>query len=133
MKVLSIIILVIVGLLILVSFFRKKPVPSARIIAILAILGVGMFGASTFIESKSEPAEIPYYQQVAPEQSKAPYMLITSTRTYYVADYYQNDQFLTLQKFYYFDKKKWQQSEMPLILDKAIPSYSNLQVIKRGG
>lgn len=134
MLTIAIVLLVFVGLYVVIGSIRNKKLMINKSVVILTVVAVGLiFVQGYFNKGDSKSVEAPYYQQIAPPASYAPYLLSTPSRAFFVASYKDTDTHLVLNAFYYYDKKKWEYSEIPLTLDKSLPEYSNLKVIKRGG
>lgn len=132
MSLLAIIILVVVGLIVVIGSIRKRKLLINKGVVIIVIIAIGLFVFDSHFNNK-ENENLARYQQIAPNIVDAPYMLITETRTYYVAEWYINDQYFTLQRFWFFDQDEWEIAPLPLLFDKSIPDYSDLNIVKRGG
>jgi len=131
MGILAIAILVIVGLVVIIGSIRKRKLLINKGVVILVLIGIGLFIFDSHFNNDDQ--EFTYYQQIAPNTVDAPYMLITDTRTYYVSEWYENERYFTLQRFWYFDKDEWEQGVIPLKFDKSLAVYADLQILKRGG
>jgi len=96
--------------------FLKKPLIILFIIAVGFILISNQFGGNDKAQSSNGIA-IPVYQQNAPPKAKAPRVVQTTSRIYYVATSKDDGKFLTLYDYYFYDKN-WQFTNKPLPLDK---------------
>jgi len=124
------VILVLLGLYVVLGSIRKRKLLINKFVVILAIVAVGLLLLAGNSKS-AEKAVTPQYQQISPSVQEAPYYLLTSTRAYYVATFEDTSRYLVLTNFYYYDRKKWENSDIPLYFDRAIPEFQDLKVIKR--
>ena len=130
----AIVLLVFVGLYVVIGSIRNRKLMINKGVVIITVIAVGLiFIQGYFNKGDLRQLEAPYYQQIAPPASYAPYGLSTPSRAFFIVSYEETDKYLVLDNFYYYDKKKWEYSETPLPLDKSLPEYANLEVIKRGG
>jgi hypothetical protein len=115
----------------MVLFFLFKH----RILLLLLIVFIGGIVAwRSYSHSKNEPAinsppTPPPYQLIAPDKKAAPYILATSSRVYYVEQYSDNKQVITLKRYFIYDRKAWVERNRPLILDRAV--LGKIEVRKR--
>lgn len=93
---------------------------------LLVLVGIGVFviigiracnnvfnpGADTTV---AQPAA---YQDIAPDEERAPYVLSTATRIYYVSHYNDDNRFITLEEYYTYDQKEWAYHGRPLRIDR---------------
>ena len=134
MFILSIIILVLVGLYVILGSIRQKKLLINKGVVIIAVVAVGLLFFSSRFGNDESKTEVQYYQEIAPSIQAAPYMVLTPSRAYYIATFQDDDSYLVLTNFYYYDKgKKWVNTDVPLHLDKNLQEYSNIKVLKRGG
>jgi len=132
MTILAIIIIVLVGLYILGGLIFKHRLFITKLTIIPLIIAVGILVISN--QFGSDEVEYPggnvqYYQKVEPPFEEAPLVVQTSSRIYYVATLIDEGDILTLTDYYYFDKKKWVYSDVPLPLDRN--TYGNMKVYNR--
>ena len=124
----AIIVLLAKSPLFLVSFLFKSKI--LLIVVIIAL--VAFFGISSIISTMKErnPAPpIPEYQQVAPTKIEAPTVVATGSRVYYVSDFTQDEEGVTLLSFYVYDKEVWEQRATPLRIDRN--SYGKIKIYPR--
>lgn len=74
----------------------------------------------------TQPAK---YQEIAPSKAQAPYVLATNTRVYYVSRYTDNQQVITLQEYFVYDKKGWKLQTQPLAIDRKY--YGEVRLYER--
>lgn len=85
----------------------------------VVIVGVAFIAVSSLSKSDDSPqVQIPEYQKIAPDISKAPVVINTPSRVYYVSGWVDNGQIVTLESFYFYDREEWEASELPLPLDR---------------
>jgi len=130
MSTFAIVILVLLGLYVVLGSIRKKKLLINKFVVILAIVAVGLLMLSGNSQ-RAEKAVTPQYQQNIPSVQAAPYYLPTRTRAYYVATFSDNPIQLVLTNFYYYDRKKWANSDIPLYFDRAVPEFQNLKIYRR--
>jgi hypothetical protein len=101
--------------------------------ALLVLTGVlilGIFAWRTCSNVGNQATTtLPSYQQIAPTVDKAPYVIATSSRMYYVTDYTEDKGLITLKKYYLYDKKAWKFMTTPLVLDKKV--YGDIRIYER--
>lgn len=111
-----------IGVLILKSpFLILRFLFQHKMLLVIAIIGVIAFIAISSINKSDDTAQkvqIPEYQQIAPDISKAPVVVATPSRVYYVFDWVDDGQTITLKSFYFYDRKEWEASELLLPLDR---------------
>lgn len=106
-----------------------------KILLVLLVLGIGGIFAwracNNIGNSPTSTVPIPSYQQIAPGVDKAPYVVTTTSRVYFVTDYTEDKDkgLITLKKYYLYDKKAWKLMSVPLILDKAL--YGDIKIYER--
>jgi hypothetical protein len=69
------------------------------------------------------------YQTLAPKAKQAPYVISSGTRIYYVVEYSDKNNIVTLKKYYFFNKDTWQLENKPLIMDRKY--YGQITINKR--
>ena len=72
---------------------------------------------------------VPEYQKSAPSVEKAPYVVATRSRMYYVEEYTDEADVVTLVKYYIYNDKKWGFSKTPLPLDRK--TYGEIRIYER--
>jgi len=116
MAILAIIVLILKSpFLILRYLFQHKALLIIVIIVVIAFVAISSLNKSN---TSQQTVELPEYQQKAPDISKAPTVISTPSRLYYVSDYSDDGQIITLKHFYFYDRKKWEASKLPLPLDR---------------
>lgn len=86
---------------------------------IVAIIASGvMFVVKSCACTPDKTAGMEKYQQIAPDRIKAPYVLQTITRVYYVSSFKEDSTTYTLQEYYTYDAKKWKFQDTPLPIEK---------------
>ena len=111
-----------------------------RILVLLIVLIFIIFAfkacSSAFNQSTSmnggKAAPIPVaakYQTLSPTQEQAPYVVSTGTRIYYVKQYSDKNNIVTLEQYYVYNQKTWQSQNKPLILDRKY--YGLITITKR--
>jgi len=128
MLAIAIITLVLLGIYVAIGSIRQRKLLINKFVAVLALISIVVIVISGSIEDRAQVA-IPDYQEIAPSVQDAPYVVQTSSRAYYVATFKDTEEVLTLTNFYIYDKKKWQNSDIPLHLDRTI--YGEVRPIKR--
>lgn len=128
MQIAAIIVLILLFLGVVIASIRKRRLCIGRGTLILAAVCIGVIVWQS--NSAGQP-EKQYSQLIekAPAVVDAPYFVQTDTRAYYVATYQPRDSGPVLTNYYYYDKKNWQFSSIPLPLDEAI--YGKIRVHKR--
>lgn len=130
MGTLAIIILVLLGLYVIFGSMRQRKLLINKFVVIVGVVGIGILLLNgQFSKNDSAQTEIQYYQKLAPTIQEASYYLQTESRAYYVSTFQDSETSLVLTDYYYFDKKKWELSNVPLPLDKTI--YGELKLYKR--
>ena len=69
------------------------------------------------------------YQTLSPTQEQAPYVVSTGTRIYYVKQYTDKNNIVTLEQYYVYNQKTWQSQNKPLNLDRKY--YGLITITKR--
>jgi hypothetical protein len=92
--------------------------PKMLIIGALAVFAVMGVQACNHAFNGDSDAAVEYYQDIAPSVKDAPYVLSTSSRIYYVADYSIDGDVILLKTYYTYDAEKWQKCSLPLPIDK---------------
>ena len=69
------------------------------------------------------------YQTLSPTQEQAPYVVSTGTRIYYVKQYTDKNNIVTLEQYYVYNQKTWQSRNKPLSLDRKY--YGLITITKR--
>lgn len=104
-----------------------------KALLVLLVIGIGGVFAwracSNIGHSTTTTVPIPSYQEIAPGVDKAPYVIATTSRVYYVTDYTEDKELITLKKYYIYDKKAWKLMTTPLILDKK--AYGDIRIYER--
>lgn len=106
------------------------------VIVIFVIIGIQACN-NTFSKSNSVSSAVPVYIKNAPPADKAPYVLQTDSRMYYVYKYLDSKQAVwngqslvsgitNLTDYYTYDKKKWIHQTSLLQIDKQYYKYVNL-------
>ena len=130
MTALAIIALVLLGIYIIFGSLRQHKLLINKFVVVVAVLAIGvLILQGSFSSNDSQQTKTPQLQKVAPSVQQAPYVLQTSSRAYYVATYQDTENVVILTSFYYYDKKVWELSNIPLPLDRSI--YGNIKIIKR--
>jgi len=134
MFIIAVILLVLVGLYVVIGSIRQKKLLINKRVVIIAVVAVALLFFSSRFGNDNGDQQVQYYQEIAPSIQNAPYIVSTPSRAYYISTFQEDEAYLTLTCFYYYDKgNKWERSDIPLYLDKSLPEYSNLKVLKRGG
>lgn len=116
MFLIAIIVLILkLPLLILRFLFQHTILLIGVIIVVIALIAASSLNKS---DDTSQMVQIPEYQKIAPDISKAPVVIITPSRVYYVFDWTDDGQIITLESFYFYDRGEWEVSELPLPLDR---------------
>jgi len=105
--------------------FRHPRLLVLAVVVVFAVMGLRACGAA-FGTSTATPTEP--YQEVAPPREKAPYVLATSTRVYYVTRYSDDGHVITLHDYYTYDWKKWARQSSPLRIDRTYYGEVRLHV-----
>jgi hypothetical protein len=101
---------------------------------VIVILIVGFAAYRTINKPKPDTLstiQIPYYQQIEPPLSNASQVIqtVSPDRVYYVASYTDDGRVVTLNKYYFYNKKRWEQGTYPLPLDKN--NYKEIRIYNR--
>jgi hypothetical protein len=98
-----------------------KYIATHRILLITAIVGIGILVAVNVFkgDDKQTQVQIPEYQRILPEISKAPRIVQTTTRYYPYATSIDSKDTMTLTDYYYYTDKKWEHSTKPLLIEKT--------------
>jgi len=116
MAVLAIIVLILKSPFFILRFlFQHKALLVVVIIVVIAFIAISSLNNSG---TSQQTVQLPEYQQNAPDISKAPKVISTPSRLYYVSDYSDDGQIINLKSFYFYDQKKWEASKLPLPLDR---------------
>lgn len=104
-----------------------------KLLLVLLVIGIGgIFAWRACInvgKSITPTTPIPSYQQIAPSIDKAPFVVTTTSRVYYVSAYTEDKGLITLKKYYIYDKKAWKLMTTPLPLDPAL--YGDIKIYER--
>ena len=124
-KVLAIIFLVMLGLFVIIASIRQRRLVFSKGIFFLSIIAIAAIVISGLMAPKDSNAtqQISKIEKKAPPVTEAPYVLQTSSRAYYIASYKDEKDYLVMTVYYYYDKNKWEKSDIPLMLDKKITPY----------
>ncbi len=109
--------------LILGYMFKHKALLLVSVVAVVAIIVMG-----TVNSNKASETLTPQYQVVTPSIAEAPYVVATSSRTYYVIDYTDDGKVLTMNRYYDYNKK-WVLEKIPLALDRSI--FGEIRIFTR--
>ena len=122
-------IIIIAAYLVLMLLFKHK-LALSKFTIILLVICIGTLVISNKLE-KNKPVsqQIPSYQQIAPDISKAPYAIATTSRVYYAQNVGDNGKTVTLINFYTYDKKGWQLTQASLPLNRDL--YGDIKIYKR--
>lgn len=123
MKVAAIIILIILIVLTIIASIKQRKLVLSRGVIILALIAIGIIYLTNLFGGNNPNQASNQIQAKAPPVTEAPYLLQTSSRAYYVAAFKDDPQYLTMTVFYFYDKKKWQRSDIPLPIDKKVVPY----------
>ena len=126
------VIVITVLIVIWASIKRKQLIFNKKAVFFILIVGVCLIVYGNISSASNEPVvEVPYWQESAPSYSKAPYVVQTPSRVYYVKEYTVDDNLLMLDEYYTFDKNKWRKMDIPLPIDKSIPAYADVSIKTR--
>ena len=130
MTALAVICLVLIGIYVIFGSIRQHRLLINKTVVIISAIAIGILVFQGSI-TKNDPQQItlPYYQQIAPSVQQAPYVLQTSSRAYYISTYQDGEEGLLLTNFYFYNKKQWENSDIPLPFPKSI--FGDLEVFKR--
>ncbi len=110
---------------IIFPIFKSKVLLIGVIAGIVILVGISMANGN---KAKASPAT-PQYISVAPSVKVAPYVLATSSRSYYVTKYTDDGKVITLTDWYSYDAKKWVRSTKPFQIDRQV--YGEVKWFKR--
>jgi hypothetical protein len=113
--------------LILGYLFKHKALLVILVIGIIAFFGLRAIG-NAMSPASANQQPIPSYQASAPSIKEAPNVILTSSRVYYVADFKEDNQVVTLNKFYVYNKN-WELVTRPLVIDKNL--YGGIKLYTR--
>ena len=134
MLIVAIVLLVLIGLYVVLGSIRQKKLLINKGVILVTIIAVILIFISGHFSQSGNQQEVKYYQEIAPSIQKAPYILPTPSRAYYIATFQEDERYIVLTDFYYYDNgKKWEHTDIPLPLDKSLPGYSDLKILRRGG
>jgi len=102
--------------------FHKKP----AILVLVASVGLLIASSTIFASDDNKLVSAPEYIQKAPNTSKAPYAIQTTSRLYYVVSYQDQGDVVTLSDYFSYDKNKWQRYTIPLELNRAMYPVINI-------
>jgi len=127
----AVLLLILLGLYVVIGSIRKRTLLINKFVVFLAVVAIGIivFSNSFGSDSSSQEQQKSRLQEKAPSVQDAPYYVHTSSRAYYIATFDDSEECLTLTSYYYYDRKRWEPSSIPLPLDKQI--YGNLKVHRR--
>lgn len=124
MAILAVIVLILKSpFLVLRYLFQHKALLIVVIIVAIAFIAISSLNKS---DTSQQAIQIPEYQKKAPDISKAPIVITTPSRIYYVSSYSDDGQIIILESFYFFDRKKWETPELPLPLDRETTGEINI-------
>jgi len=123
MKVAAIIILIILVILTVIASIKQRKLVLKRGVIILSLIAIGIIYLTNLFGGNTTDQVGNKIQAKAPPVTEAPYLLQTSSRAYYVAAFQDSPEYLTMTVFYYYDKKKWERSDIPLPIDKKVVPY----------
>ncbi len=109
---------------IIFPIFRNKFLLIVVILGVVALVVMGNMG-----NNKASAATNPEYLVAVPSVKAAPYVLTTSSRSYYVAKYTDDGKVVTLKDWYSYDAKKWVRSTKPFQIDRQV--YGEVKMFKR--
>lgn len=95
------------------------------IIIIAVVIGI----TSQLGGGKKEVIETPAYASNIPTREQAPVVVYTSSRQYYVKNYSDNDQVVTLVDYYWYNNGEWEKGKVGLPLDRKV--YGTIIIKKR--
>jgi hypothetical protein len=105
--------------LILKFFFKHR---ALLVVAIVAVIAFGAYHTITGNRQQEKAVAVPYYQQIEPAKNLAPRVIqtIAPDRVYYVSDFKDDGKTITLtsNKYYMYNKEKWELGVIPLPLDR---------------
>lgn len=123
MNTIAIVVLVLSGLYLIAGIIFKKKLLVSKFLILIVFVAVGALVLSSQFGNDDEGSEIEIaeYYEKAPPPEYAPRVGSTITRTYFIAaqrdGYYfdvPNQDYITLTAFYYYDRKKWEYSDVPV-------------------
>ena len=116
MVILAVIVLILKSPFIILRYlFHHKLLLVGAVITVIAFIAISLLNKS---DDTPQMVQIPEYQQKAPDISKAPVVIATPSRVYYVSSWIDDGQIITLESFYFYDREDWEGSELPLPLDR---------------
>jgi len=128
--VLAVVVLVLLGVYVIFGSIRQHRLLINKFVVVLSIMAIAVILIQGSLSSKN-PQQAEYYQQIAPTVQQAPFVLPTPSRSYYIATFNDLPESLTLTNYYFYNKKEWEHSDIPLFFDRSITEYKNIKVIKR--
>lgn len=134
MLIIAIVLLILVSLYVIFGSIWQKKLLINKGVIIITVIAIGLIFFSARFGGNDDKQQVEYYQEIAPPITQAPYMLQTPSRAYYIATFDDTESHMVLTYFYFYDKgKKWTSTNMSLFLDKTLPEYSDLKILKRWG
>jgi len=106
--------------------FRHRILLVALVAGVVFIFVARSCGGSG---DETSTINVPEYQKNAPSVEKAPYVVSTRSRMYYVEEYNEEGDMVTLVKYYIYNDKKWDFSKTPLPLDRK--TYGEIRIYRR--
>lgn len=113
--------------LVIGAVVKNKALLIIVVIAFVAFIGIS---AITSAMKTSDPMPpVPEYQRIAPTKAEAPTVVATGSRIYYVSDFTQDEEGVTLLTFFVYNEKEWEKRTVPLRIDRN--SYGIIKVYPR--
>lgn len=109
------------------ALLKNKLLLIIVVIAFVAFIGISSITAKMKANDPIPP--IPEYQKTAPTIAEAPTVIATGSRVYYVLDFIQDEEGVTLLTFFVYNEKEWEKRTAPLRIDRN--SYGIIKVYPR--
>ena len=100
----------------MIMYYLFWPFKHIRVMFLLLVIGFIIYGAIQCNSAGPKVAEIPDYLKDTPDTA---YYVKTDSRLYYMNDYTDSGDTVTLHNFYEYNGKKWVFNEFNLPLVKA--------------
>lgn len=99
------------------------------IVVVVFVLFLGISSITAQMKENNPTPPIPEYQKVAPAKAEAPTVVATGSRVYYVSDFTQDEEGVTLLTFFVYNEKEWEKRTVPLRIDRN--SYGIIKIYPR--
>ena len=109
------------------ALLKNKVLLIIVVVAFVALFVISSVTAQ--IRENNPQPTIPEYQKVAPTKAEAPTVVATGSRVYYVSDFTQDEEGVTLLTFFVYNEKEWEKRTVPLRIDRN--SYGIIKVYPR--